>query len=58
MVSIADHFGGYVEIDSSKPGNPQQFSEVTVYLRVADKDWDESYAEFIDNMDTKQNDDV
>lgn len=58
VVSIADHFGGYVEIDSSKPGNPQQFSEVTVYLRVADKDWDESYADFIDNMDTKQNDDV
>ena len=58
VVSIADHFGGYVEIDSSKPGNPQQFSEVTVYLRVADKDWDESLAEYMDNLETKHNDDV
>lgn len=56
VVAIADHFGGWVEINSSKPGAPEQFAEVVVYLRIADKDWDDELSNFIDEH--KEDDNV
>jgi len=56
VVAIADHFGGWVEINSSKPGAPEQFAEVVVYLRIADKDWDDELSNFIDRQ--KEDDNV
>ena len=56
VVAIADHFGGWVEINSSKPGAPEQFAEVVVYLRIADKDWDDELSNFMDEH--KEDDNV
>lgn len=56
VVAIADHFGGWVEINSSKPGALEQFAEVIVYLRIADKDWDEEMDTFLETV--KNNDNV
>ena len=56
VVAIADHFRGWVEINSSKPGAPEQFAEVVVYLRIADKDWDDELSNFIDEL--KEDDNV
>lgn len=42
VVAIADHFGGYVEIESSKPDDPSHYASVIIYLRVIDKDFDDS----------------
>lgn len=58
VVSIVDHFGGWVEINSSKYPNPQQYVEVIVYLQLADMEWDESLDRLAENSKEENNDDV
>lgn len=58
VVAIADHFGGWVELNSSGPGNPQNYAEVIVYLHIADKDFDESLYEDLDDILDKEDDNV
>ncbi len=58
VVAIADHFGGWVELNSSGPGNPQNYAEVIVYLHIADKDFDESLYEGFDDILDKEDDNV
>jgi signal transduction histidine kinase len=58
VVAIADHFGGWVEINSSGAGNPQNYAEVIVYLHIADKDFDESLYEGLDDILDKEDDNV
>lgn len=58
VVAIADHFGGWVELNSSKPDSPQNYAEVIVYLHLADKDFDESLYEGLDDVLDKEDDDV
>ncbi|MBQ6724796.1 MAG: N-6 DNA methylase [Paludibacteraceae bacterium] len=58
VVAIADHFGGWVELNSSGPGNPQNYAEVIVYLHIADKDFDESLYEGLDDILDKEDDNV
>lgn len=58
VVAIADHFGGWVELNSTKAPNPQQYVEVIVYLPIADKDWDEALTDFANKHSEEHNDDV
>jgi hypothetical protein len=58
VVAIADHFGGWVELNSTKYPNPQQYVEVIVYLPIADKDWDEALTEFANKHREEHKDDV
>lgn len=49
VVSIANHYGGYVSIESTKQDDPNPQVTITVHLPIADKDWEDERAKWYED---------